>query len=191
MDIINIKKQLRNSVREEILALSVEYIKSSNGGIFKRLLTLSEYSNAQRIMLYYSVDREPDTIAIATSALLAGKTVAFPYCYPGGKMDARMVDSLDKLVPAVLGIPAPPSCAPVIEPENLDLIIVPALLFDKSGYRLGYGGGYYDRYLSNLSAFTVGITRQKLLRSEIPREPHDVAVSCLITEENIFAQKPR
>ena len=185
--IVDIKKQLRNSVREEIAALPEDYIKSSNDGIFKRLLSLDEYMNAKSILLYHSIDREPDTIAIANAALEAGKTVAFPYCYSGGKMEARIIDNLNQLTPAILGIPAPPDNAPVIAPDDLDLIIVPALLFDTSGYRLGYGGGYYDRYLSELSAFTVGITRHRLLRSDVPTEPHDVAVNCLITEEDIFA----
>jgi len=191
MNIVDTKKQLRSVVRDEIAALPEDYIKNSNDGILKNLLSLHEYSSAQSIMLYYSIDREPDTISIATAALADGKTVALPYCYPGGKMEARAVCTLEHLTPAVLGIPAPPDCAPVILAEDLDLIIVPALIFDTSGYRLGYGGGYYDRYLSNASAYTIGITRQKLLRNEVPKESHDIAVNCLITEEHIFAQQRR
>jgi len=191
MNIADTKKQLRNDVRDEIAALHEDYIKSSNYGIFKQLTSLSEYLQAQRIMLYYSIGREPSTVAIANAALADGKIVTFPHCFPGRKMEARIVESLEQLVPAVLGIPAPPDSAPAIAPEHLDLIIVPGLIFDTSGYRLGYGGGYYDRYLSNISAFTIGITRQRLLRTEVPKEPHDVAVNCLITEENIFVQQPR
>jgi len=183
------KKQLRNTVRKEIATLSGDYIERSNAGILIGLLSLDEYKKAKNIMLYHSIDREPDTIAIANAALKDGKTVAFPYCYPGGKMEARIVDNLHDFTPALLGIPAPPDHAPVIAPHELDLIVVPALIFDKSGYRLGYGGGYYDRYLADIPAYTIGITRHKLLRDEVPKEQHDVAVNCLITEESIFAKQ--
>ncbi|MCL2226656.1 MAG: 5-formyltetrahydrofolate cyclo-ligase [Oscillospiraceae bacterium] len=188
MSSILIKTELRVRVREEIDSLPNEYVRQSNKGIFLQVTSLKAFSDARNIMLYYSVEREPDTVEIAKHALANGKTVAFPYCFRGGIMQAREVKDLNILVPAILGIPAPPDEAPLVEPEKLDLIIVPALAFDKSGYRLGYGGGYYDRYLSDISAYTVGITRHRLLRDEVPREKHDVAVNCLVTEEIVLAQ---
>jgi len=188
MKIEHIKSQLRKTVREDIASLPGEYIAHSNEGILRRVLALDEYAKAKHIMLYHSIDREPDTIALARHALKSGKKVAFPFCYKGGIMQAHEVSSLSVMKPAMLGIPAPPENSPVISPELFDLIIVPALSYDKDGYRLGYGGGYYDRYLCNLSAYTVGITRQRLLRNDVPKEPHDVAVHCLVTEEEVFAQ---
>jgi 5-formyltetrahydrofolate cyclo-ligase len=75
----------------------------------------------------------------------------------------------------------------------LELIIVPALTYDRMGYRLGYGGGYYDRYLLNIPAFTVGMARERLVRDALPRESHDVAMKCLATEKGceFVAQQPR
>ena len=101
-------------------------------------------------------------------------------------MQARIVTDLSELQPAILNIPAPPDTAPVIEPENLDLVIVPALTYDNEGYRLGYGGGYYDRYLCGLTAFTAGLARQKLFIKELPVEQHDIAVKCVITESLVL-----
>ena len=97
-------------------------------------------------------------------------------------MHAGVAGRLEELSPEVLGIPAPKESAVRLDPDELDLIIVPAITFDRSGYRLGYGGGYYDRYLAQTKAFTVGLARERLVKEELPREAHDIAVKCLITE---------
>ena len=178
----NIKVELRKKIREKIAALPDDYIAASDNGLLLRVTTLKEFIAARNIMIYCSVEREPATWEIIKAAMSMGKTVALPLCYRGGVMDARAISDLADLRPAMLGIPAPPDTAPVIAPEELDLIIVPALMFDMSGYRLGYGGGYYDRYLSGTGAFTVGLARERLITDTLPREPHDIAVKCLVTE---------
>ena len=179
------KIELRERIFAEIAALPEDYISTSDNAVFRNVISLKEYGEAQNIMMYHSVKREPDTILIARAALLSGKSVAFPYCYKGGLMEARIIKSLDELQPAMLGIPAPPDKAPVLAAGSLDFIIVPALTYDRSGYRLGYGGGYYDRYLHGIPAFTAGLARERLIRNGLPRAPHDIAVKCLITEEGV------
>jgi len=181
------KDELREILRAEITALPDEYIAESNKGLFLRAVSLNEFISARNIMIYHSVEREPDTISIIEAALSAGKTVAFPYCFRGGKMQARAVRDLTELRPAMLGIPAPADTAPVIAPEELELVIVPALTYDRSGYRLGYGGGYFDRFLSVIPAYTVGLARERLIRDKLPTEPHDIAVKCVITESGIIS----
>jgi len=136
-------------------------------------------------MLYCSVEREPCTLGIAEAALSAGKTVAFPFCFRGGIMQARAVSAVSELRPAMLGIPAPPEDAPVIAPEDLDIVIVPAIAFDEGGYRLGYGGGYYDRYLCSIPAYTIGLARERLIKGSLPRESHDISVRCVVTESEV------
>ena len=182
----DIKARLRQQISEEISAMPDAYISDSNECLYLRVISLEEFIAARNIMIYFSVKREPSTQKIAGAALAAGKTVAFPLCYRRGIMQARIVSSLDELRPAMLGIPAPPDTAPAIAPELLDLIIVPALAYDRSGYRVGYGGGYYDRYLTGISAYTVGLARERLLRDELPVEPHDIAVRCIITENRVM-----
>ena len=183
-----LKARLRDQISREISALPDAYISNSDEGLFLQVISFEQFVSARNIMIYYSVKREPATRKIAEAALAAGKTVAFPYCYRGGIMQARIVRSLDMLRPAILGIPAPPDDTPVIAPEELDLIIVPALTYDRNGYRIGYGGGYYERYLPGISAFTAGLARERLLKDELPVEPHDVAVKCVITEVRVLAQ---
>jgi len=180
------KVELRKSLREEILALPDGYIADSNRGVSLCVTSLKEFVDARNIMIYYSVEREPDTLLIANAALSAGKTVAFPYCLRDGIMQARIVRNLSELRPAVLGIPAPQDTAAIIAPEELDLVIVPALTYDRSGYRIGYGGGYYDRFLRKIFAHTVGLARQRLVKDELPKEPHDIAVKTVITELGIM-----
>jgi len=182
MDEKSLKIELRKIIREEIDTLPDDYIAGSNAGILLQVMSLEEYISARNIMIYHSVGREPDTVELVKAALSSGKTVAFPYCFKGGFMQARIVESLDVLRPAMLGIPTPPDTAPVIAPEELDMIIVPALTYNRAGYRLGYGGGYYDRYLSAIPAITVGLARQRLMKYVLPEEPHDIAVKIVATE---------
>ena len=183
------KSEMRKCLSKKIAALPDDYISDSDEGLLLRTTSLSQFINARNIMVYHSVEREPDTTGIAKAAFAMGKTVSFPYCYRKGIMHARIVKSLTELHPAMLGIPAPPETAPIIRPEELDLVIVPALTYDIAGYRLGYGGGYYDRYLSGTPAFMVGLARERLIMDILPRERHDVAVNCVITEARIYCPK--
>ena len=84
------------------------------------------------------------------------------------------------------GILEPGRDAPRLEPEDGGLIIVPALAFDRSGYRMGQGGGYYDRYLSVRRLYSVGIGRDCLLCDRVAREAHDEPVDCLVTESAVY-----
>jgi len=177
-----IKNDLRKQILNEIEALPNDYIVASDSSLFFQVTSLREFRDSRNIMLYHSVKREPDTIRIAEAAFSMGKNVSFPYCLKDGLMQARIVTRLDELKPAALGIPAPPDSAEQIEPDDLELIIVPAITYDKAGYRLGYGGGYYDRYLARTRAFTIGLARARLIKDALPREPHDVAVKLLVTE---------
>ena len=176
------KIELRRQVGEEISALPDDYVADSDEGIYLKVATFQKFLSARNIMLYYSVKKEPCTHKIAKAAWSMGKTVAFPLCYRAGIMQAHVVSSLNELQPAILGIPAPPGDARIISADEFDLIIVPALTYDSKGYRLGYGGGYYDRYLRAVPAYTLGLARERLVRDKLPIEQHDIPVDCVITE---------
>jgi len=180
------KNELRKLVREKIAILPDSYISASNTEISSRVTSLREFACARNILMYCSVEREVDTFEITKAALLADKTVAFPYCYRGGVMQARIVADISELRPSMLGIPAPPDSSSVIAPEDLDLVIVPALVYDRTGFRLGYGGGYYDRFLAGTNAYKAGLARERLIMDKLPRESHDIAVDCIITEDRVF-----
>ena len=175
------KKIFRDGVLAETDALPEEYIQESNKKIAENFLSLPEYKSAKTIFAYLGVGREPATAEIINTMLRDGKTVALPISYKGGVMVPHVIKSLDEMIPGKFGIPAPPEDTPSLTPEEVDLIIVPGVTFDDKGYRMGRGGGYYDRYLEKTIAFSVGIARARLVRP-VPTESHDMGVNCLVTD---------
>ncbi len=179
------KKEYRRGVLADIAALPEEYVESSNEGIREQFLAMPEYERASVIFAYISEGREPDTVGIIRQALADGKTVALPVSLDGGIMEPRRIRGLDELVPGRFHIPAPPASAPLVDEESIDLIIVPAVTFNGHGFRLGRGGGYYDRFLARSGAVSVGLGRDRLIRDDVPLEAHDQGVTCLVTESGV------
>ncbi len=177
------KKTLRKQIIEQSDALSAEFLAESDKGIFEIITNLPEFKSAGTIFTYYSLGWEPDTVKLLEYALLLGKTVTLPVCFKSGIMEARAISSLSELSESWYHLLEPLSSTRVIPPEALDFIVVPALAFDRDGYRLGRGGGYYDRYLLKTQAFTTGVTRECFFREVLPREAHDVPVRCVVTEK--------
>jgi 5-formyltetrahydrofolate cyclo-ligase len=180
------KAALRKRWMDREAGLTENYIAESNAGIIRNLFSLQEFQNAETILFFYSVWSEPDTREMIRRAFELGKTVTLPKTYSKGVMTARKIEGLDGLTPSKFGIPEPAESAPVIEPDKLDFIVVPSVAFDREGYRLGHGAGYYDNYLSCTRAFACGIAREKMLVPRVPREKHDVRVNCIVTENEIL-----
>lgn len=185
----DVKRKLRQEVFAEIDALPEEYIRLSDQGIFEHVREIPEYQKAKTIFFYYSTGREPDTRKLMEEALKEGKCVTIPKITGRGLMEASVVSSMESLVVGKFDIATTPDGAETIPAEELDLIVVPAVSFDKDGYRLGYGGGYYDRFLIRTKAFSIGLARGKILKEQVPREEHDTRVACLVTEEKIARLK--
>ncbi len=179
------KKSLRSELRRQYAELSPEYIAESDAGILENIADLPEFLSAKVVFSYFSIGNEPDTHKIIELALKMGKTVALPLCHGKGIMDAVIVSDLSVLRPGALNIPEPPENAEVISPDKIDFAIIPALAYSMDGYRLGQGGGYYDRFLQNGKFFTAGIARSKFLLESVPFERHDVKICCIITEKEI------
>ena len=179
------KAALRVQLMKQIEALPEDYIAGSDNGIFENTIRLPEFRNAATVFTYYSLGREPDTRKIVEYALEHGKTVALPVCEKRGVMDARAINHVGELSLSSYGLLEPLASTRVIAPEAMDFIIVPALTYDGDGCRLGYGGGYYDRFLTRTQAFTAGVARERLLMDVLPREAHDVAVNCVVTERAV------
>lgn len=176
------KKALRKELKARLLRLKEDYLQEADTAIREKLWRLREYREARSIYCYCSVGREVDTRPILSRALEDGKTVALPVI-EDGRMRPRRLGPEGLLVPGFYGIPTPPETEPWIEEEEIDLILVPGLAYDEAGYRLGYGGGYYDRLLSTAPGLAVGLCREAMILREIPRESHDMAVEVLITEQ--------
>ena len=180
------KAELRKQWMECEAGLPENYTTESNAGIIRNLFGLQEFQSAKTVLFFYSIWNEPDTHEMIRRAFDLGKTVALPRTYPKGVMTARKIGRFDELTPSRFGIPEPAESAPVIGPDELDFIVVPAVAFDREGYRLGHGAGYYDIYLSATRAFACGVAREKMLVPRVPMEKHDVQVNCIVTENEIL-----
>lgn len=161
-----------------------DYLKACDSSFYERFFALPEYKSANTIMLYYGVGTEPETRTIMEKVIRDGKRLCLPVVYGKGEMQAHEVGKISELIQGTFGIPEPSKEAKVICPDELDLVLVPAAAFDRRGFRLGKGGGYYDRYLVKTKAFTVGFAREKLLFDSVPTDEHDISVNCLITEND-------
>lgn len=149
-----------------------------------QVLSLPAFQAAERIFAYCSVVPEVDTHAILAQARRCGKTVALPVTQPDGQMRFARYDGA--LVPGRFGIPEPPRSARTLLPQPGDLMLVPALAYDRAGRRLGRGGGYYDRFLARVDCCTVGLIRAAFLLDALPAKWNDVPVSAVITEDGVL-----
>ena len=114
------------------------------------------------------------------------KTRCVPLCGKGGSMTARKITALSEMQTGHYGILEPSDTAPEIAPENIDLILAPALSCDRKGYRLGYGGGYYDRFLSRTNAVCAALCVSQRMSAALPHEAFDRCCQYIITEREVL-----
>lgn len=157
--------------------------------IFEHLKSWPHYQEAKTVMTYLAFGWEIDTWNIVRDLKERGKDVYVPVVQkePKGLL-ATQFTSREQLVPAVFGILEPRPGTPTVSPLALDLVIVPGVVFSRDGYRIGYGGGYYDRFLTTTKATTVGLVYQAFLR-EFEPDTWDQAVDFLMTEEGLLGRK--
>lgn len=161
--------------------------------IANSLINHEWYKFSKSIFIYVSVGNEVPTHAVIKNALAGGKTVSVPKIGPGTQMHAVPVRDFEQdLEPGKFGILEPKSYLRPVPETCIDLIIVPGLLFDKSGYRIGYGKGYYDSFLDSVErnsphCRTIGLAFHSQVVQELPRERHDKPVMLIITEKQILA----
>src|SRR5665647_707719 len=167
------KKILRQSAREKEQLLSQEEKMSSDAKICQRLFALEEYKSASTVFCYVGTEHEIKTTEFILGALSLGKCVGVPLCLGQGVMEVRKITSMEDLSLGYHGLQEPNSHLPLIEPSEIDFAVLPCTTCDKSGYRLGKGGGYYDRYLPKLRCACAVVCRGKLISENIPAEPHD------------------
>ena len=190
MDTAALEKQ---RLREECLAaretLSEKERVRLDNCITQKLLATSEYAEAITVLTYVSVSSEVSTRMFIECALRDGKTVAVPRCMPGRRLEFVAITSLDQLIAAPFGLLEPPKELPALTEEQMDasICIVPALLVDTKGYRLGYGAGFYDRFLSTYPGKKICLAyQQNLSQTMLPHTASDVAVDVVITESDVL-----
>ena len=180
------KAALRRWARDTQKGLSPARRRESDGALFARFLALPQVAAADTLLLYHGMGAEPDTARLLPTLWAMGKRVCLPRCLPGHALEARLVGPDSVLLPHPLGMLEPGADCPLVERDELDLILVPGLAFTRSGGRLGQGGGYYDRFLAEFFGFTAALCREGLLLEHIPREEHDRRVDLVITEGGLY-----
>lgn len=188
------KKNIRNNILKTKDLLTATQIEGKSKSIYDSLLESNFYKDANCVMLYISFGSEVMTKPIIDDLFKRGKRVFIPVTVPKTKalIVSELKDYENDLAVGHFGVmePIPEALRPV-EPSILDLVIVPGVAFDKSGYRIGYGGGYYDRFLPRLKsdATTVSLAFDLQLIDEIPTQGFDIPVQYIITEDQFIQCK--
>lgn len=159
-----------------------------------RLIRSVAFARASRVMLYMPMRSEVDVISVALEAFRLGKSVCVPRVDGSRKtMNAVEITSFDdeSMDSDSLGVRAP-KVGQEIPHEEIDLVIVPGVAFDMHGFRLGRGGGYYDRYLARFSrnTATIGVCFDIQFVEEIPTEPTDIAVHAVVSDRRAVQRDP-
>lgn len=184
------KAAFRRAIRAAQRSWSAERRRESDRALFARFLALPELAGAETVLLFHGMGAEPDTRALIAALLTAGKRVALPRCRPGHTLEARRVGPDSALVRHPYGMAEPGEECPLLSPGEVDLILVPALCYDRAGFRLGQGGGYYDRYLAAFSGTAAGLCRAEFLQEQLPWEEHDRPVDLVLTEGETLRPVP-
>jgi 5-formyltetrahydrofolate cyclo-ligase len=184
------KKTLRRQQRQIRRALPREQRERASVLIQQKLLPLEIYQRARSIHVYASWQDEVDTHALLGVMLHEGRRVALPKIQPQSRTLAHyFIDDIAALTPGAYGILEPHEdrgAKPATALEVFDLVIVPGLAFDRRGHRLGYGVGYYDRFLLGISAPKVGFAFAAQIVNHVPAAPHDRRVDFIVTESEVI-----
>ena len=184
------KELIRKRVLAVRMGLDRGQVEAGGQAILEKVLGLEAYRRATLVHTYVSSkENEVDTRALIGTCLAQDKRVAVPVVMPGTKTLAHaLIDSLDQLVVGPWGLaqPDPAEATRLPAEARIDLVVVPGLAFDRRGQRIGWGGGYYDRFLAQVQAVKIGLCYDALVLDCIPGEPHDVPVDLVIAETTIY-----
>ena len=175
------KSKLRKQVLQEMKAISQEQKQAMDQALTDQFLKHPFYQEAKVIATYLSFSHEFQTQGLIDQALKDGKKVLIPKTYPKGRMEF-VVYNPQQLVKTSFGLLEPQGDLEVVDASQIDLIHVPGLAFTTEGYRIGYGGGYYDRYLEHFTGQSLS-TIYPCQVQEFNSEDHDIPVQEVLIDE--------
>lgn len=177
------KMDLRKIMKEERKKLNASDKEKYDTSIFKFLIHSDEYKKAHVLFIYVSYNNEADTHSIICHALKDNKIVCVPKVISREYgMKAVQIKCFQDLKPGAYGILEPESnCC--MDAKNIDLVVLPGLAFDSEGGRLGYGAGFYDRFLCNLrdDVMLIGLAYKFQIVEKVPMDSHDYRIEKIIT----------
>lgn len=175
------KAALRAELLRRREQTSEELIKIASDRIHRRLKKIDVFASARTIACYYPIRNEPRTQEIMQEAASLGRQICLPRV-DGNSLDFRLVDDISSLEPGMWDILEPRDDCP--RPEGIDVVLVPMVGAAPDGTRLGYGRGYYDRFLSGTDAVSIGLTYAKQMVKSIPSDSNDVRMNWIVTEDD-------
>lgn len=194
MSVKNVKQrklQIRNVCKKYRNNLPAEKKQQFDLILQEKFLQTEEYKNADVLLAFVSKDIEINTNMIINQALADGKTLALPKCKEENLMDFYIVDDLANLKEGYYGLLEPDSTkCQLLQSTDNSVCIVPGLAFDREGYRIGFGKGYYDRFLLDFKGVTVGMCYTKCVEENLPRGYYDRPIDILITEKYKIDTRP-
>jgi 5-formyltetrahydrofolate cyclo-ligase len=185
------KNLIRKQMKATLSELSKPLYEDYSYKIASTLYHEQDWIQAKVVGITVSKDPEVDTYQIIRKAWEEGKVVVVPKCIPGEKkLSFRSLTRFSQLESVFYGLFEPiEQLTSERAPESIDLLIVPGLAYTKEGYRLGFGGGYYDRYLTNFTGNTISLAFHFQVIQEFPVEMHDLPVSKIITNNEVIKIK--
>lgn len=193
LTIQQLKSGLRSAVRAELKKISSDTRAAASLSASELVRIQTEWQNARSILFYAPLPDELDLSTLWDIARAENKTVALPrfISEESGYAPCRVPDLSNGLVQGRFGVMEPCGTAEVIAGNQLDLAFIPGVAFDLNGRRLGRGKGFYDRLLESMSAIKCGVAYDEQIRPEIPVEPHDMMLDCLVTPTRWFRFRNR
>lgn len=180
------KMALRKQMRAVRAALPAKACDARSAQITEHLLSLEELKRATTVLTFASIGNEVRTGALMSAMWDVGKRVVLPLVVQS-ELELRLVDRGTSLIEGPYSVPRPPERAETVEPDAVEFAVVPALAVDPQGYRIGYGGGYYDRLLPRLGhACSCAVAYDFQLIAEVPTLPFDVAVDLVVTDVRVI-----
>ncbi|MBQ9760253.1 MAG: 5-formyltetrahydrofolate cyclo-ligase [Clostridia bacterium] len=183
----NAKKEVRAKLRARREQISNEQLRERSQQIVSRIAASSQLANADLLLLYAPIGKELNLLPLVRVARAKGIPVAFPISDPETcTLTFRILKEDQRLNAGTYNIPEPPADAPIAKPTERTLCILPGLSFTPNGARIGYGKGYYDRFLDTFPGIAVGAVLDAMLCKRLPTEAHDHSVSLLFTERGVI-----
>lgn len=181
------KSDIRRRYLELRRALSHQDAAEKSARIRERLQDLKEFQQAEVVLSYISSkDNEVDTQVLIETLLASEKDVLVPFTGANRTLAWSPIRALSELAPATFGILEPRAdCQRVMEPPAGAVVLVPGIAFARDGYRVGYGGGYFDRFLADFAGLKIGLAYDFQIVDSLPHAAHDVPVDIIVTESHI------
>lgn len=176
------KESIRIAFRAQRNEMPPRDVLEHSARIHQRLMDCQAFRDSPVVASYIGVvNNEVLTLPLIARLLQEHRQVLVPRTEPGRKLSWAPIADLDTLVPGAFGIPEPPLHVRAVTPQDDGVIVVPGLAFDRRGHRIGFGGGYFDRFLADFSGLTIGLAYPWQLVERLPSEAHDIPVRMVVT----------